>query len=211
MRKAEVLVLALVVVAFTVSAYLYPQLPDRVASHWNAQGEVDGYMSRFWGVTFVPLLLTVLALFFFAIPRIDPLKANIQAFRGYYDVLVVLITLFMLGVHLQTLLWSLGTQISPNTTFPVALGLLFIYIGVLLGKAKRNWFIGIRTPWTLSSDRVWDKTHRLGRKLFIAAGVIATIGVFFQDYAVWFIVVPVVSTALGSVAYSYFAYQQEAR
>jgi uncharacterized membrane protein len=131
--------------------------------------------------------------------------------RKYYDGFVILFFLFMLFVHLQVILWNLGLQISPNVTFPLAFGLLFFYIGVLCENSKRNWFVGIRTPWTLSSDKVWQKTHQVGGKLFKLAGVVSIVGIFFQTYAVFFMVVPVILVAVYTVVYSYVEYQKETR
>jgi uncharacterized membrane protein len=87
--------------------------------------------------------------------------------------------------------------------------LLFIFAGIMMRKAKRNFFIGIRTPWTLSSDRVWDKTHRLGSILFIILGILAMLGTFFVDNAIWFLMVPILATTLFLVIYSYVLYQRE--
>jgi uncharacterized membrane protein len=86
---------------------------------------------------------------------------------------------------------------------------LFFYCGVLCERAKRNWFIGIRTPWTLSSDRVWEKTHRVGGKLFKIAGVIALIGAMFQRYAVFLVIVPAIAVAVFTIVYSLVIYQRE--
>jgi len=115
----------------------------------------------------------------------------------------------MLSIHFQVILWNLGIRISPNVIAPIGIGILFFYIGILCENAKRNWFIGIRTPWTLSSERVWEKTHKIGGKLFKIAGVIAFFGVFFQSYALFFILVPVISVAAYTIIYSYFEYQKE--
>jgi uncharacterized membrane protein len=208
-RKSEIAILAITALAFILSVVLYPQMPAQVASHWNAQGQVDGYMSKFWGLFFMPFLLTGLVLLFIAIPWIDPLRTNIEAFRKYYDGFVTLFFVFMFVVHIQVILWSLGIQINPNMVMPIAVGLLFFYAGILCENSRRNWFVGIRTPWTLSSDRVWDKTHQIGGKLFKVAGVITFLGVFFQNYAVFFILAPVLVVTVYTVVYSYVEYQRE--
>ena len=90
-----------------------------------------------------------------------------------------------------------------------AFGMLFYYLGILTQNAKRNWFIGIRTPWTLSSDVVWDKTHRIGGKLFKAAGIIALLGALIPQYAIFFILVPVISIVAFSFVYSYVEYSRQ--
>lgn len=209
MRKTELFMLIAVIISFIIGIYLYPQMPEQMASHWNAAGQVDDYMSRFWGVFLMPFVLVGLGLLFIAIPKIDPLKENIEKFRKYYDGFIILFFVFMLLVYVQTILWNLGTEISPNLVFPILMGLLFFYIGILLENAKRNWFIGIRTPWTLSSEKVWNKTHKLGSKMFKIAGIIVLIGFLFQEYATYFILIPVLFVAFYLVVYSYFEYQKE--
>lgn len=211
MRKTTLAVAGLVLLSFILSVYFYPQVPEQMATHWNSQGEVNGYMSKFWGLFFTPMVIAGIAALFQVIPRIDPKKDSIEKFRKYYDGFVILFLLFMVAVHLQILLWNVGIQISPNVVLPAGTGLLFFYIGILLEHADRNWFVGVRTPWTLSSDRVWKKTNQLGGKLFKFAGIVAILGTFFPRFAVYFIVVPVLLVAGFTVVYSYYQYAQECK
>jgi uncharacterized membrane protein len=209
MKGFTALSAALLALAFLLSLIAYPYLPEIVASHWNARGEVDGYLPKFWGAFLVPLMMVGLYLLFLAIPRIDPLKENIMQFLRYYQAFTVLMLFFMLIIHAQVTFWNLGFAISPNVVLPVSSGMLFIYLGLLISKAKRNWFIGIRTPWTLSSDAVWDKTHKIGGRLFILAGVLSLIGALLPEYAFLFILLPLLAVAFYTITYSYFAYQEE--
>lgn len=210
-KRIEFVMLGMVLIAFALGIIFYPQLPAQIASHWNARGEVDGYMGKFWGVFLAPFVLLGMAVLFALIPRIDPLQANYQRFRGYYNGFFILLAIFFLVIQLQVILWSKGIRISPNVIFPIALGFLFFYIGILCEHAKRNWFIGIRTPWTLSNEKVWDKTHRLGGKLFKIAGVIALFGALLGKFAFVFVLVPVLIVAVYTVVYSYFAYEKETK
>ncbi|MGA2913671.1 MAG: SdpI family protein [Methanoregula sp.] len=194
---------------FVMTIFFYPALPDRVVSHWNAAGQADGYISKFWGLGLIPLIMTACIALFTVIPRIDPLKMNYEKFRNYYEGFILLFILYLLAVQVQIILWSSGYQVSPNRTFPLLFGILFIYIGFLLEHAEQNWFVGIRTPWTLSSEAVWKKTHAIGGKLFKIAGIVSFVGLLFRDFAIWFILVPVLAVAVFTVAYSYFAFQKE--
>lgn len=207
--KIQIIIFGVVLASFAVGVYFYPQMPERVASHWNAQGQVDGYMSKFWGVFSMPFISLGLSILLVLIPRIDPLKANIKAFQKVYYGFSVSILLFLLYIYLLTIFWNLGAKFNMSQLLAPAFGILMYFSGVLIEKAKRNWFIGIRTPWTLSSDKVWDKTHRIGGKLFKAAGIIALLGVFFPDYVFLLIMVPVLGAALFSVVYSFVEYQKE--
>ena len=208
-RKGKIIILGIILLSFFASIYVYPQMPEKIASHWNAQGQVDNYTSKFWGLFLMPFILIGFCLLFLIIPRIDPLKANIEKFRKYYEGFIILFSIFMFSVHLQIILWNIGIKISPNIMFPIGVGLLFFYTGILCEKSKRNWFVGIRTPWTLSNERVWEKTHKIGGKLFKVAGVIAFIGIFFQKYAVFFILIPGIFFAIYTIIYSYIEYQKE--
>ena len=209
-RTTLIIVTILIVTSTLAGLLLWNQLPEPMASHWGVNDQVNGYMSKFWGVFLMPVITIAMLLLFLVIPSIDPLKANIAQFRDYFNSFIALIVAFMVYIYGLTLVWNLGyASFRMSTAMLPAMGLLFIFVGVMIGKAKRNYFIGIRTPWTLSSDKVWDETHRIGGKLFIASGALALLGAFFPDYAFWFIMVPVLGTALFTVVYSYVLFQRE--
>ena len=202
----------LIAFAVTFSISVFDRLPEQMASHWNTANQVDGYISRFWGAFLMPIVTAGILALFLVIPNIDPLKANIAQFREYFNAFIALIVLFMVYMHILTMLWNLGfDQFNMGTAMLPALGLLFVFAGIMLRKAKRNFFIGIRTPWTLSSDYVWEKTHQLGATLFIISGILAVLGAFFGKHAIWFILFPILGSTLFLLAYSYFLYQQETK
>ena len=212
-RNTTIIVLILIVAAMLAGLFFWNKLPDQMASHWDVNDQVNGYMSRTWGVFMVPLMTLGMFLLFLVIPSIDPLKANIAQFREAFNLFIVLIVAFMLYIHALSLAWNLGyTDFKMSTSMLPAMGLLFIFIGFMLRKAKRNFFIGIRTPWTLSNDRVWDETHRLGSILFMASGVLAFIGGIFGGMtAFWFLFVPLIGSTIFLLAYSYVLYQRETK
>lgn len=202
-------IVSIILISLALGILFYGQLPDRMASHWNAAGEADGYSEKGVGVFLMSGILIFLFLLWLAIPKIDPKRRNIELFREHYDNFFVVLSLFMLMVQAQILLWNLGHRISPNLIMPIGGGMLFYYIGVMVGHAKQNWFVGIRTPWTLSSEPVWDKTHRLGGKLFRISGAISLIGILFIEHAVWFILAPVLLSSGYLVLYSYLEFRKE--
>lgn len=208
MRKTSSVLLAITALFFLASIYFYPLLPDNMASHWNINGEVNGYTPKFWVLLLMPVFFMLLTFLFIAIPNIDPLKKNIKKFRKYYNRFVVLFSAFMLALYLQVILWNLGFKTVPNQSFPILLGLLFFYGGILCEKSKRNWFVGVRTPWTISSDRVWERTNKRAGKLFKVAGIISLAGILFQQYSFIFVIVPVIVVAAYAVVYSYLEYQK---
>jgi len=209
MRLIRFAILAVLLLTFIVTIAAYPVVPDKVVSHWNAAGEADGYMTKLWGLGLIPVIMTACVGLFAIFPRIDPYKNNYAKFRDYYEGFILLFVLFLLAIQVQIILWSIGYHISPNLTFPFLIGTLFIYIGFLVGHAEQNWFVGIRTPWTLSSERVWKKTHELGGKLFIIAGIISFAGVLAGGYALWFILIPALTVSVITVVYSYLEFQKE--
>ncbi|MCC6147330.1 MAG: SdpI family protein [Anaerolineaceae bacterium] len=210
-RLTWIFSLLLILAAVLVSVVAGPNLPEQVATHWNAYGEADGYSLRLTAMMLTPAIMVGITLLLLAIPLIDPLKANIRLFRTAYNLLIIFLNLYLLYIHVLTVLWGLGVRYNMNRALTPALGLLFYFMGVLIGKARRNYMIGIRTPWTLASDVVWDKTHRLGGLLFKIAGVLALVGVFFPNYALWFILVPVLAATVWSLVYSYVIYRREER
>jgi len=207
-RTIQLLIIALVLVAFGLTLALYAQLPLQMASHWNIQGQVDDYLPKFWGAFLLPIVMAAVALLLAVLPNIDPLKANILQFRQHYFGFIAVLSVFLLAVHTQLLLWNIGVEISPNTTMPVLLAGLVFYLGIACQHAKRNWFFGIRTPWTLSSDEVWEKTHQLGGKLFKLSAVIALGAVFFPSYAFVIAIAPLVGVSLFTLVYSYFVFRK---
>jgi len=212
-RTTTILVLFMIIGATVAGLLLWNRLPDQMPSHWNINDQVDGYMSKTWGVFMMPLITLGMFVLFLVVPSVDPLKANIAQFRDAFNLFILLIVAFMLYIHTLTLAWSLGyDNFKMSTSMLPAMGLLFIFIGFMLRKAKRNFFIGIRTPWTLSSDTVWNKTHQLGAVLFMASGVLAFIGGLFGGMiAFWLLFVPLIGSTLFLLIYSYVLYQRETK
>jgi len=212
-RTTTIVVLTMIALAILAGLLLWNRLPDQMASHWNIHDQVDGYMPKVWGVFLLPLITLGLLGLFLAVPALDPLKANIALFREAFNLFIVLMAAFMLYIYALSLAWSLGyTSFRMSGAMLPAIGLLFIFIGFMMRKAKRNFFIGIRTPWTLSSDTVWNETHRIGAVLFMVSGALAFLGGFFGGTtAFWMMFAPILASTLFLLVYSYVLYQRETR
>ena len=208
-KNIQILIIGLILVSFLIGAYLYPYMPEKMASHWDANGSVDGYMPKLWGLFLLPVISVILFLVYMLIPKIDPLKGNIEKFRGHFDVFILLLFVFLFYVHMLTMLWNLSYRFNIIQLLAPAFGLIIYCAGIMMENAKQNWFIGVRTPWTLSSEVVWDKTNKLAGKLFKVAGVLAVMGLIFPKYAIFLILVPVILAAVYPIIYSYQKYQQE--
>lgn len=207
-KLSVILSFTLIAIALVAGVALYTQLPDMVPSHWNAAGQIDGYMPKFWGVFLMPLVTIALVLLFLAIPLIDPLKANIAQFRSIYNIFIVVFTAYMLFIHALTLLAALGYQFNMTYLLVPAVGLVFISLGFLMRKAKRNFFIGIRTPWTLSSDDVWEETHKLGSLMFMIAGAVTVVSAFFGETGIYLMMGALMLAAFVPIIYSFILWQK---
>ena len=152
-------------------AVLYNSLPDMVPMHWGMGGRVryDPKVHIWWLAALSPLLAGL----FMLLPKIDPRKKNYEKFRGFYDGFVIVMMLFMLGIVGMVLSESFNPgRLQIEFVVVAACGLLFAFLGNMMPKIKSNFFMGIRTPWTLSSTDVWNKTHRLGGFLWLFGGLL---------------------------------------
>ena len=208
MRRAVQFSMMIIVAQLIVGVYLYPQMEERVAIHWGLSGDADGYGSKFLGLFLAPIISAVIFPLFLVLPRIDPSR-GIQRFRGGYDWFVLGFVAFMAYVHGVTLAWNLGLRLDMMRMLAPALGVMFYGIGALMGRSRLNWFVGIRTPWTLSDERVWDATHELGGRLFKACGVLALVGVLAEGWlALALIMAPVIVASAYLIYFSYSRYQK---
>ncbi len=196
------------IAAIGLGLALEPRFPEQMAIHWNEQGEADGYGSRFMGIWFLPLMTIGLTLLLLGIPKIDPLKKNIDQFKKEYYTFILLFVFFFIYLHGISLLFNLGVQFNLLTVMIPAFAGFFYYIGVMMEKAKRNYFIGVRTPWTLADDEVWNETHRVGAKGFKIGGVITLLGVVFPSLAIWLMMVPLLVVSVFIVVYSYVVFRR---
>jgi uncharacterized membrane protein len=194
----------LIVAAVALSIFYYPQLPERMATHWGASGEANGYSSRLWGAWMLPLLMALIWMILRAIPHIDPRRANYEKFAGMYDALVILILAFMLLMHVVVLMGATGTQIRMERVLMPSVGVFIAIMGLLIPRVHPNWFVGIRTPWTLTSDLSWERTHKVGGPLFVMLGVVMIASSFLApEVAIWILVAAALAIVIFLFAYSY--------
>lgn len=211
-QKSGFLLLAVIFLAsLGLAAWAYPQLPETIATHWDIAGEPNGFSSRRWGLAFGPLSLLVILVLYVVIPRLDPLRGNIEKFGRAYEVFFAALGVFLVYVYFLSLWYNLGHIFNVGTALIPALAALFFIVGGMLKEAKRNWFVGIRTPWTMSSDIVWEKTHKLGSILFKLLALAILLTVFFPAYSFWVIIAGAVGIAVLLLAYSYVEYRKIAK
>ena len=205
--RADIISLLFVFSAIAVAAILYPSLPEQIPTHWNAQGEVDGYMNKPAGVIIMPAMAVFTFVIMKIIPVISPKGFRTDKFSDVFGVLQVTLVGFMSIVAILVLLEARGLDVRINEMIIAGIGLLFVIIGNYLGRVRKNFFIGIRTPWTLASDEVWNRTHRIGGRLFILSGVVIWIGAILRLPLIWTVGVAV-GLVLIPIVYSYFLYRK---
>jgi immunity protein, SdpI family len=209
LSKKDIIPVIIILIALVIGIQLYSSLPSIVPSHWNTQGQVDGFSSKGFLVFFMPLLaLGIYALMTF-LPRIDPLRKNYEKFAVVYFWFKVLLSMFFVALYLFMLAQAEGFKLNINYFILPAFSLLFILMGVMLPKLKRNWFVGIRTPWTIQSDSVWSDTHKFAGKAFITAGIISFLGIFFPSSEFAVFLTAIFTASIISVVYSYFSFKKQ--
>ncbi len=197
-------------IAVAASVLAYPHLPDRMPVHWNVRGEIDGHGPRLLAVSIVPLVIAAFVALMAVVPKIDPKGRNYEKFRDTYWLLINGVVLFFAGIHGMLLAVGLGYDVRVNRVVPLGVGLLLVLLGNYLTRVEPNWFVGIRTPWTLSSDRVWRKTHRAGGWLFVGAGAAtAALGFWSSRVSVTAVLVVIAVAVLVPVVQSYVLWRRE--
>ena len=200
----------LALLPFILVAAFYARLPDEVPMHWGFDGEIDRYggKNELW---LMAALGPLFALLFQFLPRLDPRKRNYEKFQKYYDAFGVVITAFVAVMMGIALLESFrpGT-VSMGRVISALVGLLFLFLGNLMGKVKPNFFMGIRNPWTLSDPDVWNRTHRLGGGLFFLAGLATAVSAVLlpERITFWVLMGGVLAAALIPTVMSYVWYRR---
>lgn len=214
-NKREFLTIGLLALMFLAGTYAYAILPEKVPIHWNAEGRVDGYGPKWIGAFMLPVIALLVYALFVIIPKIEVRKENVNEFYEKHGFgLKLMLVLFVLVIYAASLLSSLGYEGHGvmEVVFP-ALALLFLYVGHIMKDVKSNFFFGIRTPWTLSSEKVWKRVNEMGGNLFMALGVIllASSWLLPPQHIFWLLLASLLAGVLGLTIYSYVLYKEEAR
>jgi len=207
--KLIITIIILIAISFVMSIAVYDQVPESIITHWNIENEANGYMPKDIGLFLMPVLGIVIAAIMLIIPMIDPLKKNIQQFIRYYNLFILIMLGFLLYIHAITIITNLGYNVNIGQLISPAIGILLFFAGVLIGHVKKNYLIGIRTPWTLAREKVWDKTHEKGRPLFKASGIICFFGLIIPSLVFWFILIPIIVSVIYLFVYSYLEFKNE--
>jgi len=208
--RIELAMLLVIAAMFLAALIVWPTAPESIPVHWNAAGEVDRYGGRFEGLLVLPLMGLGIYLLMRYLPNVDPGRVNYARFGGAYTAIRAGVLLVMAGIYAMVIAWVLKAPVDMSRAVPVAVGALFMLFGAVLGQVKPNWFVGIRTPWTLSSTESWTRTHRLGGWLFMALGVLFAVTGALKLGSFGFVVIgAAVAVVAVLVIYSYFVWRSD--
>jgi len=205
-RKGAVVVLAVLSVVMT--ALVYPELPTTIAVQWSMDGTYTNTMPVFPGIFLLPALAVGVVLLIDIALWIDPLRENLLRFEDALDTLALVVGAFLTYLHGLVVATNLGMVGSPVRFLFVPMAGLVAYTGHFLQRAEQNWFFGIRTPWTLSDEEVWERTHAVAGRWMMAAAAPVALATWFQEYTLVLVLAPLLSVALGAAVYSFWLYQQ---
>lgn len=189
---------------------VYPQLPEKIPIHWNIHGQVDGHGGRLWAYL-TPAILVGMLLLFWAIPWFSPKPFEVDSFRSTYWFILLVLTAMFVYLH-GLLMWAAWSgQVDITRAMLAGMLIMFSLLGNVLGKVRRNFYIGVRTPWTLASERVWNDTHRLAARMFVGASILGLLAVVLPvpvAAAIITVVVSMIVAGLAPAVYSLVLYKR---
>lgn len=199
----------LILLSLLLGLYLKPHLSEQVPIHWNLRGQADGYASPTYAIWLGPSMTLALYLLMIILPYIDPQRANYAHFTAAYQKLKILLVIFLTGLQLTILAAGLGLHHVPLWFVRLGLPLLFIFFGNVMGQIRHNYFVGIRTPWTIANPEIWRQTHRLTAKVWVSFGLIG-LGAAFLPLKLGFatLITALAVAALIPVLYSYLLFRR---
>ena len=206
--QKELPLIIIVLIPFLYLAYVWNSLPEKVPLHWNIEGEIDRYGEKS-DLILIPVLLPLLIYVLFTIiPKIDP-KGKIKNMGNKYTILKTIMTLFMSVLSMIIIYIALNETFYNPNYIVLLIGVLFAILGNYFKTLRANYFIGIKTPWTLENETVWKETHKLAGKLWFAGGLIIVLSSILLDKKTNFTLFAIITVLITviPVVYSYIKYR----
>jgi len=200
----------IMILVIVVGILAWPELPDKIPLHWDISGNIDSFGSKFW-IWLLPAIMLGVLLLFKLLPKIDPKKANYRRFKAEYEWIQVAIISLFAFIFIIQIVGSLNDNISIYTPRLLVggIGLMLVMLGTPLKSLKQNFFVGIRTPWTLSNAKSWQKTHELGGRLFSGLGIIMIFDALINLKLFWSVATIALLAIVYLVVYSYYMAKQK--
>ena len=209
-RLSDAVQWAVVLAMFVAGAIAWTALPEAIPVHWNAAGEADRWGGKVEGLFLLPAITALLVLGLRFLPLIDPRRDRYAEFAGAYEIVRLAVVAELAGIYALTLAAAFGAPISMTPAIGMLVGLLLVVLGLVMDRVRPNWFVGIRTPWTLTSELSWTATHRLARWVFVLMGLaFALAGLLRAPWAFTAAAVLCAVVVIGLAAYSYSVWRHD--
>ena len=199
--------LIIILGSLIASVILYPTLPEEVPIHWNINGEVDNYGSKALAAFLMPAMMLGLLGLFALLPKLDPARFEVLNFKRTFGFITVLVVGLLGYIHGYMLWGAFNLEISSSKWLLGGVLLFIAALGNVLGKTRRNFWIGIRTPWTIADERVWNETHRFGGRAFVGAGIFGVLSLLI-GLPIWVSMGWIAVAVLAAVLFSLYRYKQ---
>ena len=212
-KSVNIIILILLAITLGYIIYIYPSLPDLIPTHWGTSGEADRYNDKSYVFLFFAIIVGINVLMP-VVAKIDPRKDNYLRFGKSFNIFRIAITLLFMGVTFistQAALSNLSDSFSVDKLVPALIGVLFIVIGNYMPKFKHNYTMGIKTPWTLADEDVWNKTHRVSGPIWIIGGALMILNGFLvpDSFTIYVIITTISIMVILPFAYSYVIYRKK--
>lgn len=207
MRKTAFFIsLSILILSFGSAFYFYPDFPTKIVTHWGAHGEPNGFSDKGMVLVF-PIVSLFTFLLLLWLPKLDPLKKNIDKFKNSYDDFILVFNLLMFYISSLMMVWNLGLKFDMVIAIIPAIALMFYFIGIMITSTKRNYTIGVRTPWALENDEVWDKTNKAASIMFKIVALVSLLSLLIPKYSFLIFFASLMIGVVYIFIYSYLVYR----
>lgn len=207
--SARVILLGIVIVSFVTTIFYYPILPMQIPMHWNIHGTIDSYMQKNVGAFLLPILMLLMLVTFQLIPSFDPNKKKYQLFEHEWNIIQTGFLLFFLSVQYIVLYAAMHPKTNIMPYMFGGLGILFVLLGNYMSKIRQNYFIGVKTPWSLADEDNWNKTHRFASWCFVGAGLLTLTEAIVLWLPAFIIFIGIIIASFLPILYSFLLYQKK--
>ncbi len=207
-KSTGVGIILLALLATILGIIVFPTVSPDFAFHGGTTGILGGHMSKILGIFLYPLALCLLFAVWYLIPKMEPMYKNLDTFRHEYNGFWFVMAIFFFYLFALTIGQQVGWEFDFRQAVAPAIALVFASASILLEHSRRNYLVGIRTPWTLSSDKVWKRTNVLGSKLFLLCAVWTFAGAIYPNHLLWFLVIPLILTIFITTIFSYVEFRR---
>lgn len=199
-------IIALTIIAWAIA---FPKLPAELPTHWGFNGEVNGYSTKLNAMLTQIGIMVLLYVSVAFLPKIDPRKQNYKYFSGSYQTIYNSLLVLFFSLNIFVILFGLGYNIPMSSLGSVFIGVIFIVLGNVMQRVRSNFFLGLRTPWALSNEEVWRKTHRFGGKLFFGGGILLLLSTFVSGEFKQYLIIGIIAViVIAPYVYSYLVYKK---